>query len=227
MNAEAKARAEFLEGRRKILGGSDTAALLGVSPYKEAADVWVAKLGLAQDDEEESKATRRGNRLEGYVLDEYEAVQGVKLTRALDLPLPLIHPEHPWLGANLDARRPDGRPVEAKTAAGSVAWLWGNEGTDEVPAHHIVQVQHYLAVTGEPWADVVALIGGHRFEFRFFRIMRDDELIAHLIDVGRRFWHEHVLTGIRRPRARRSACGSRSCATCRTTRRCSSPKMPA
>ena len=44
----------WLEYRRKGIGGSDAAAVLGVSPYKTARDVYFEKLGRKPDVEEET-----------------------------------------------------------------------------------------------------------------------------------------------------------------------------
>lgn len=49
MNEEQ--RAEWLEGRRQGIGGSDVAAVLGLSPWKTALDVWNDKLGLSEEKE--------------------------------------------------------------------------------------------------------------------------------------------------------------------------------
>jgi predicted phage-related endonuclease len=50
----------------------------------------------------------------------------------------------------------------------------------------------YLGITGQPWADVTALIGGQRMVIR--RIHRDDETIAAMLERAHDFWHRHVLT---------------------------------
>jgi len=54
-----------------------------------------------------------------------------------------------------------GRLVEIKTARSADGW--GEAGTDEVPQEYLIQVQHYLAVTALPVADVAVLFGGQEF----------------------------------------------------------------
>ena len=49
MNAVAE-RAAWLAERRSGIGGSDIAAILGLSPWKTAVDVWLDKTGQREDD---------------------------------------------------------------------------------------------------------------------------------------------------------------------------------
>jgi len=60
--------------RRKVVGGGDVAAIVGVHPYKTAHDVWLEKLGLAVI--EENEAMYWGKVLEPVILAEYERREG-------------------------------------------------------------------------------------------------------------------------------------------------------
>ena len=42
-------KSEWLKWRRKGIGGSDAGAVLGISPYKTARDVYYEKLGREPD----------------------------------------------------------------------------------------------------------------------------------------------------------------------------------
>lgn len=55
-----------------------------------------------------------------------------------------------------------------------------------MPVAYQCQVLHQLAVTGHAWADVAVLIAGQ--EFRIYRIERDDDKIADLIQREAQFW---------------------------------------
>ena len=89
--------------------------------------------------------------------------------------------------ANLDGvcRHPTyGKCIfEAKTASAYKAGEWEN---DAVPYEYILQVQHYMAVTGYAGACVAVLIGGNTFQWRY--VERDEELITMLIRMERDFW---------------------------------------
>ena len=56
----------------------------------------------------------------------------------------------------------------------------------------MIQIQHYMAVTGCQGAYIAVLIGGNAFRWRF--VERDEELIAMLISLEEDFWR-HVQKG--------------------------------
>lgn len=56
-----------------------------------------------------------------------------------------------------------------------------------MPEYVQLQVMHQLAVTGKQAADVAVLLGGQTLEIH--RIERDEQMIARLIELERKFWH--------------------------------------
>lgn len=196
--------------RRQGLGGSDAAVVLGLSAYRDRLALWLEKTGRVPRDATETKATRRGNRLEAAVLDEYAEVQGAVLLRGEGLAAagPFVHPQHEWMRASPDALVLEAHAfevaplarvrggVDAKTAAGAAAYAWGREGTDEIPVGYLCQGLHYCAVFGVPWWDFAVLVGGDRFQFQFYRVRADADLLAHLIEQERQFWLDHVVADV-------------------------------
>jgi predicted phage-related endonuclease len=87
--------------------------------------------------------------------------------------------------AHVDGITDDGRVFEAKTSRFPDGW--GKSGSDEVPHEYALQVQHYMAVTGFPVADIAVLIGGS--DFRVFEVPADIELQNMIIEGEREFWH--------------------------------------
>ena len=63
-------RTEWLKRRRAGIGGSDVAAILGISPWKTALDVYHDKTGAAKD-EPETENMRLGTALEQFVADRF------------------------------------------------------------------------------------------------------------------------------------------------------------
>jgi putative phage-type endonuclease len=175
--------------RRKGIGGSDAPAVLGISPFRSAIDVWADKLNL-RPKEPENPAMRWGKLLEPHVASAYSEATG----RRVKIPYPQImrHREHSWMLGSIDRLViGEQRLVELKTSKWDRGW--GGPGTDVVPDDYFIQVQHYLAVTGYPVADCAVLIAGS--DFRVYTIQRDDKLIAEMIAVLADFWQAHVLTG--------------------------------
>jgi putative phage-type endonuclease len=192
MTATITDRAAWLDARRKGIGSSDAAAVLGLDPYRTPLGVWAEKRGLVPP-VEETPAMRRGRLLEDHILDEAE--------RLLDCgPLArqafVQHPLRCWQLATLDGLAESGLIVEAKTVGMRQARLWGEPGTDEIPDGYMVQVQHQMAVNGSDEAAVVALIGGS--DLHVYRVRRDDRLIGRMVDLQAAFWAS-VIEGVEPP----------------------------
>src|SRR5262245_9023211 len=163
------------------LGGSDAAPALGLSPYRSALDLFLEKRERRAPSPVELSAFRWGHLLEPVIRQEYANVTG----RIVRMPQgTLRHPKHAFIVAHLDGVTDDQRVFEAKTARSADGW--GKSGTEEVPHHYLIQVQHYLAITGFDVADIAVLIGGS--DFRIFEVPADQELQAMIIDGEREFW---------------------------------------
>lgn len=179
---------EWLELRRKGLGGSDAAAVAGLSPWKSPIELWLEKTGQVEL-EEPGEAAYWGKVLEDVIAKEFSIRTGLKVRKKNAI---LQHPEYPWMIANID-RIIVGENVglECKTTSAFNAKEWED---DEVPAQYILQVQHYMAVTGANSWWIAVLIGGNRFIYK--KIKRDEELIQQLIEIERDFWENHVVANV-------------------------------
>jgi putative phage-type endonuclease len=183
-----------MAARRQGIGSSDAAAAVGLNPYQSPIELWLIKTGrdkgLPQvDPNDDTSAMFWGTVLEPVVAERYTCRTGNKVRRN-NAVLQHPDPDKAWMLANIDREivgNPEVQILECKTAGEFGARLW----RDGVPEHVQCQVQHQLAVTGKQAADVAVLICGQ--ELRIHRIERDDEQIAHLIKLERRFW-QYVVT---------------------------------
>lgn len=73
--------------------------------------------------------------------------------------------------------------LECKTANQFLANEWEE---DEIPASYLLQVQHYLFVTGAELGYIAVLIGGQKFIWK--EVTRDEELIQMIIEAEKNFW---------------------------------------
>jgi putative phage-type endonuclease len=176
-------REAWLAERRKMVGSSDSGAIVGVSPFSNALGVYLDKVGQMPD-RKPSPLMAWGLRLEPAIAAAYQEEVGL----TVEPPAEAIwrHEEHPWMGASIDRVRSDGRVVELKTANRFKGHEWGQSGTDEIPEVYLVQVQHQLAVAEGDVADVAVLIDGS--DFRIYTVGRNDRLIAMLIEREAAFW---------------------------------------
>lgn len=174
-------RTEWLASRRRGIGGSDVAAILGLSPWTSPYALWEDKTGRGEE-EVATPAIYWGTMFEPVIRQAYADATGHIVTKPEVM---YVSKEHPFMIANIDGMREDGRLLEIKTASSSDGW--GAPGTDEVPDYYLTQVQHYLAVTGAPGCDVAVLISGR--DFRIYEVEADAELQATLIEREKEFWH--------------------------------------
>ncbi len=177
------------ERRRKGIGASDMAAILGVDPYRTAGDVFIEK---TQDLEplQINEAMKTGNFLEAGVLSWAEQELG-KIKRGQYRSL-----KGSPLFSNCDALLMEsGDPVEAKTS-GITHWArneeWGEPGTDQIPDHINIQGQVQMLCTERETCHVAALIGGRGFQL--FRVRRSEAVCTVIIDSASAFW-DGVLSG--------------------------------
>lgn len=191
-------RIDWLKGRQTGIGGSEIAAIVGLSQYRTPTQVWESKVNPVQD-EETSQPAYWGTVLEDVVAKEYALRTGNKVQR---LTKQMRHPDFEFAIANIDraiinpaisgtVRWKDGklttdRILECKTANGFMAKQWGEAGTDSVPDAYLIQCQWYMGVTGAAICDLAVLIGGQ--DFRIYTILRDDDLINDLLIQGAAFW---------------------------------------
>ena len=181
-------REQWLAVRKGGIGSSDAASAVGLNPYKSQLELWMEKTGRGAglpkvDPKDQSSPMYWGNLLESIVAAHYTMRSGHKVRRINAV---LQHPTEPWMLANLDREvigTPEVQILECKTAGINGARLW----KDGVPEYIQLQVMHQLAVTGKQTADVAVLIGGQ--DLQIHRIVRDDAMIARLIELERQFWH--------------------------------------
>lgn len=178
-------REQWLEERRKGIGGSDVGAIMGFNPYKSAYQVFLEKTGQYSEDID-NEAVYFGNELEDFVANEFSKRTGKKVRRLNKM---LQHPEHEFMLANLDrVIVGENALLECKNVSEYMASAWKD---DEVPASYLCQVHHYLAVTGYEKAYIAALVGGNKFVWK--EIERDEEFIQILIEREKDFWENNVL----------------------------------
>lgn len=173
---------EWHAARRTGVGGSDAATALGLSTWRSPYELYLDKLGELPP-REPTDPQRWGHVMEPVILNAYARETG----RRLITPRTTWRSEaHPWMIANLDAIAQDIEPriVEAKNVRSAEGW--GESGSDDIPMHYLLQVQHYMVVTAIPVADVAVLIGGQ--DFRVFEVHADPELQTMLVEGERDFW---------------------------------------
>lgn len=179
-------KALWLEERRKGIGGSDIAAVMGLSPFKTAYQVYREKRKEVED-WSGNELTDWGKRMEPAIRQWYSDQTG----RDVRLPDKIMyHPKHPHMLASLDGFTDDGRIVEIKTARSGKNW--GEPLTNQIPDYYAVQVHHYMTITGFEVADIPVSIAGGSPEL--YTVAADKEISEMIIEACAKFW-ERVVNG--------------------------------
>ena len=170
--------------RHLYIGGSEIAAVVGLNPYKTPLQVYQEKRGEAEpEDLSDNEAVHFGNVLEDVIAEEFSRRNAVQVRRdntvyTLD--------DSPIRG-HIDRRLVGVKEgLECKHASFFFASEFGEEGTDQLPMHYLIQCHGYLALTGwETW-HLGVLCGGNNF--RQYTVTRDDDLCQSLVDQVNHFW---------------------------------------
>lgn len=179
---------EWLLDRRKGIGGSDVATILGLNKWKSPYQLWLEKTGQIDLEHTESEPAYWGNVLEEVVAKEFQERTGKKVRRRNQV---FEHPLHPFLRANIDRDVVGENAIlECKTANAFLGKEWEGE---EVPLSYLCQVQHYMNVLNKKYCYIAVLVGGQKFIWK--RVDRDQELIDMITERLVSFWEENVLAG--------------------------------
>ena len=173
----------WLEHRRKSIGGSDAAALLGLNPYCSAYSLWAEKTGqVIPEDISDKESVRLGNDLEEYVAKRFAEATGKKVRKDNHI---IYNSEYPFAHANVD------RVVVGEDAGleCKVTSSWENlqkcrDG--DYPDMWYTQMVHYMMVTGKSKWYLGVLCLGHGFFY--FEIVRNEAEIAALATAEQQFW---------------------------------------
>ena len=181
MNAPMNAELD----RQKYIGGSDVAAILGISPWRTPLDVYLDKIQGRQEitDPDRIKILTRGKRMEPYVIDLLAEETGLDIIARGNR---YIDQDYGFIAAEIDAEASTGENIEIKTVSPFKAKEWGEVKTDEIPLHYAAQAMHGLMVRGADVCIFGVLIGAD--DFRTYRIERDEITINAIREKEVEFW---------------------------------------
>lgn len=207
--------------RRRYIGGSDVAAVLGLSPWKTPLQLYEEKISETPPDPlspEREKFFARRKRQEPVVAEMLYDEFGIEVTKlSLDgNPNRYADEDIPYLAAEIDfeclmtdriyecfaasypwlAQIPNGSTLngEIKTVHPFKAGEWqDNEGYPDLPIHYAAQALHGMGVKRRPATIVAALIGLDGL--LAFPVQRDDDTIAGMRAKCQTFW-SHVTSRV-------------------------------
>lgn len=183
---------QWLSLRREGIGGSDAAAIMGLSAYASPLSLWMEKTGRDRSPDVSSEAAEMGTLLEPFIRRELVApylLEHYGMTVDVLDPVAMYRStRYPFMMANTDGFLVHGDRcigLEIKTGNSYQMRNWGGVDGDEIPDAYYCQVQHYMAALGLDLFYVFGVIGNNRL----LRIVpRNDEFVSRLIDREAEFW---------------------------------------
>lgn len=211
------AQAPAMPDRSTFLGGSDFAAVMGLSPWHTPVELWKLKTKRTEPkaiSAQRKRMLERGKKLEPFVLDML-----LDKLREQGLAVELVarnsryrDAEHAFLSVEIDFELRitgtvtingqdlylDGELVngDAKTVHGFARRKWGEEETEDVPIEYAAQFMGGLMVCpGQRQLCIVAALIGLD-DVAIYWVRRDDETIAAMREKLVGFWVDHVVADV-------------------------------
>jgi len=186
-------RTEWLQERRRHVGGSDVAAILGLSRWQTAWDVFRSKTEDPEDDDdtaEEKPWLTRGRYLEPAIGNWYADTHGHPVEHHQNR---IIEGPEPWMAASVDyfVHPPKNKAHGLECKSSRLLEGWGDVGTDIIPVDYALQCHWYMAVTGcDRWD--VAVLFLLKDEFRSYTLRADPEVQEAIVSKCRDWWKKHI-----------------------------------
>lgn len=163
--------AEWLEERKKCIGGSEAPIIMGVSPWCSPYKLWQQKLSIIEI-EAPSWAMRRGIETEEEARCAYE-----KKTGNIMFPDVKKHSVYNWMIGSVDGITIEQDLLLEIKCAGVKDHETALQG--RIPEKYFPQVQHYLEIYDLP---VLHYWSYHNGEGALVEVLRDAEYIKSLLD---------------------------------------------
>ncbi len=177
-----KTREEWLKARNDGIGGSEAAAVMGVSPFESALSLFSRKHGLMPEIQDNERMYW-GRHLEEAIAADYMDRTG----RVLTDPGPYTiyrHETFPHMFCTPDRIIEANPPgiLQIKTARPGAK----TEYMEQFPVHHQVQLQHEMICCGVSWGAFAVFFGD--YEHLYFDVDLHGRFAQVLIAQEQKFW---------------------------------------
>ena len=194
--AHYETREDWLAGRGHSIGASEAGAIVGVSKWMTATELWEVKTGKrARKDLSANSAVNYGVLAEPYI-------RGLFMAKHPELSLDykpydiLSQDERPWMTATLDGELTDTNGkryvLEIKTASPSSRAEW-DEWNGRVKDQYFAQILHQLLVTGWDgvylYAELIGRNGNSQLREYYFDREDYEGDMEWLLEKETEFWH--------------------------------------
>ncbi len=193
---------DWLELRKKGIGGSDIGAIMGLNKYASPLSIYKQKVLDYKNDVSDKPAVRKGKDLEPVIRSNYfRPMLAEKGFDVLELHHMLINSKYPWLRANLDGLAIPKDPAMRKHTNNIVCEIkvvteyaeqnWFGDDYCGIPASYYAQVQEYMLVTETKMAILGALFEKD-WEMHYFKIPANPVFQAELLKKSKEFYEYNM-----------------------------------
>ncbi len=173
----------WLEERKKGIGGSDAATILGLNPYKDNIRLWEEKTGRRKaEDISEKEYVKYGTNAEDLLRELFKLDYPQYEVKHDEYTI-IKHPKYPFLFASLDGTLIDKETgemgiLEIKTT-NILQSMQKEKWKEKIPNNYYCQVLHYLNVTGYSFVILKAQLkydydGEIKLDTRHYKILREE-----------------------------------------------------
>ncbi len=199
---------EWLEERKKGIGGSDASVILNKNNWKNIVQLWKEKTGREEaEDISDKECVKYGKAMEPLLRDIFK-INNPQYEVKHEENTIIRHPKYPFLFASLDGMLIDKDTgeigiLEIKTTNIHKPEIYIKEWKDGIKPAYYCQVLHYMNVIGAQFVKVFVYFKyDNDFQKeRTYTITRDDpgveEDIKYLEQKEIEFWENYVLTDIK------------------------------
>lgn len=197
---------QWLRERKTYIGGSDIAAICGLSSYKTPLQLYLDKVNeeiIINNDDNNVK--NRGNAREDSIAQEYSCKTGFNIEIQDKL---IRHPDYPFIAANIDRWADNKKHIlECK----SMHFMKAAKLGGDMPDYYLCQIAYYVGICyplyGITKADIALEIGEdiknsdgswswQANDFRIHTYKRDPIFENKLFQVTINFWNNHIVKRI-------------------------------
>lgn len=197
-------REDWLAGRNtQGIGGSEAAAVCGLSPWMTPLELWRQKTGQSRaKDLSGNAAVEKGNQWEPILRDLFAATHPEYAVEYHQYDI-LYQEERPFIFATLDGEllEESGRKgvLEIKTATPNGKAGWAKWANGNMPEHYYAQCCHELLASGFDFVRLFACLFSldGSYTIKIYEVERSDaqDDMDWLLEQETRFWKNSILGG--------------------------------
>ena len=183
--------------RRRYIGSSDIAAIIGADSWNTDYGVWMSKVHQINEPKKKNMSIIRGNLFEVPLVTYAAKTLGAS---SVVYDAMSVCVGHPIFRAQMDGHMLDrNEGIEVKTTGNYLAW------EDGPPEYVKLQCQHQMMCFGMERVYVVADMPSAymegteikvRMAIKIYVVERNQILIDNIIDIGEDWWETHVIANV-------------------------------